>query len=191
MTESSRYLLVHFLKYVSRRLPPRWNQQRLSLAHLGCDVISRHGCTGVEFYANDPVNHFIHAPSSRSRKSTPFPVAFRIRPFENGPTPWPKRYIREMSRPIPRRSRLYHFRIRNASRLKIQSRWETRLPNLDDTCESIRLRSSWQKWIITFVFLLLHFSSPQHFFIVTKVLIFGKNWSITDAFNVSALYDIE
>ena len=122
-------------------ISPRWNQRRLSLAHLGCDVISRRGCTGVEFYANDPVNHFIHAPSSRSRKSTPFPAAFRIRPFENGPTPWPKRYIHEISRSIPQSSRLYHFRIRNASRLKIQFSL-TRLSNLDDICESIRLRSS-------------------------------------------------
>lgn len=64
----------------------RWNQRCLSLTHLGYDVIPRRGCTGVEFYANDPVNHFIHAPSSRSQKSTPFPAglsepAFRKRTY--------------------------------------------------------------------------------------------------------------
>jgi len=69
----SRYFLVYFSS--------RWNQRRLSLAHLECDVISHRECTGVEFYAKDPVNHFIHAPSSRSRKSTPFPTAFRRQAF--------------------------------------------------------------------------------------------------------------
>lgn len=76
MSTSCQFLF----QYVLRRLSPRWNQGRLSLAHLGCDVIPCRGCTGVEFYANDPVNHFIHAPSSRSRKSTAFLAVFRSRP---------------------------------------------------------------------------------------------------------------
>jgi len=140
-------------------ISPRWNQRRLSLAHLGCDVISRRGCTGVEFYAK------------RSRKS------FHPRSIESLPKVDPLSC--RLSDPAFRKraytvtETLYTWNIAfNTTKFEIISLSDSKCLEIKDSIlvdtpiefgRHLRVDSVTQfliKWIITFVFLLLHFSSP-------------------------------